>query len=59
LRALRRRRGWRQADLGRRAATSRSTIGRIERGEFVGLLIDTLRAVAGAVGARLEVSLRR
>jgi transcriptional regulator with XRE-family HTH domain len=58
VRALRRRRGWRQLDVGQRAALSRSAIGRIERGDIRGLPIDSLSRTAEALGGRLDISLR-
>lgn len=53
IRALRRRRGWTQAELGRRAGCSRSEISRIERGQARNL--DRLERVLAVFGARLSV----
>lgn len=53
VRALRRRRGWTQAELGRRAGCSSSEISRIERGESTNL--PRIERVLGALGARLSV----
>lgn len=58
LKALRRRRGWRQEDLGRRAGLSRDAVSRAERGELHGLTIGSLSAIAAAVDAALNVELR-
>ena len=58
VRALRMRRGWRQADLAREARLSRSIVGRIERGEHDGLTIDAVVAVAEALGATVQLELR-
>jgi len=58
VRALRRRRGWRQLDLASRAGASKSTVGRIERGEFYSMPLDTIERVATALGARLDAALR-
>lgn len=53
IRALRRRRGWTQLQLGRRAGCSRSEISRIERGTITSL--ERLQRVLAALGARLSV----
>jgi transcriptional regulator with XRE-family HTH domain len=58
LRTLRRRRGWRQADLGRRAGFSRDVVQRIESGELAGVTIGAASRVAEAIGATLLVELR-
>jgi transcriptional regulator with XRE-family HTH domain len=55
IRALRRRRGWTQADAATRAGISQSAISRVERGEADRLTHRTLDRVAGAVGARIRV----
>jgi transcriptional regulator with XRE-family HTH domain len=55
---LRRRAGWRQADLGARAGLSRESVSRIERGEIGAVTIGTLRRIASALGASLNVELR-
>jgi transcriptional regulator with XRE-family HTH domain len=55
LRALRRRRGWTQADVARRARLSQSTVSRVERGEGAELTSRTLERVAEALEARLSV----
>jgi transcriptional regulator with XRE-family HTH domain len=56
LRALRRNRGLRQADLAKMAGVSQSLISLIERGHLSSLSIDTLRRVFGALDARFEGS---
>lgn len=53
IRALRRRRGWTQAQLGARARCSGSEISRIERGQSRNL--DRLERVLGVFGARLAL----
>ena len=53
VRALRRRRGWTQEELGRRAGLSRSTIARTERGEAHRFTVQTLERLIAALGARL------
>jgi transcriptional regulator with XRE-family HTH domain len=57
IRAIRVRRGWRQADLATRAGVARSVSGRLERGERRGLTLDTVGAVADALGARADLRL--
>lgn len=58
LRALRKRRRWRQHDLGVRAGLSRDPVSRLERGRLAGVTIGSLDALATAVGATLVVDLR-
>lgn len=56
-RALRRRRGWTQAQLGAEARLSQSAISRIERGAGDRFAVHTLAVVATALGARITVRL--
>lgn len=58
LRALRRRRGWRQSDLGRRAGLSRDVAQRAENGDVLGVTVRSLDQLATALGATLVVELR-
>lgn len=58
LRALRRRRGWRQADLGSRAGLSRDVAHRAENGLVEGLTVRSLDRLATALGATLVIELR-
>jgi len=58
VRTSRRRRGWTQADLARRAGVSRHVIGRIERDETT-LDVDVLLRIAIALGRRLEIRFGR
>ncbi|MFN8630737.1 MAG: helix-turn-helix transcriptional regulator [Chloroflexota bacterium] len=58
IRALRRRRGWRQIDLARAARVSRSVVSRIERGDSLGVSVGDFNAVATALDATLDVALR-
>lgn len=58
LRALRRRRGWRQLDLAVSAGVSRSQVGRIERGESGPLPVEVVERVAVAAGGSTELVLR-
>jgi transcriptional regulator with XRE-family HTH domain len=57
IRALRRRRGWRQVDLSLAADMSRASLSRIERGHADQTTLAALDAVARALSARLEVGL--
>ena len=57
IRALRRRRRWRQVDLAGHAGVSRTAISRIERGRADRLTAQTLGRVADALGARLDCRL--
>jgi transcriptional regulator with XRE-family HTH domain len=57
-RALRLNKRWRQADLGAKAGVSASAISRIERGRLGSVTIGTLRKVAEALDATLEIRLR-
>ena len=54
LRALRRRRGWTQKELGRRAKVSQQAISLIERGHGERLSVETMRRVFAALDARWE-----
>jgi transcriptional regulator with XRE-family HTH domain len=56
LRALRVRRGLRQADVGRLAFVSPMTISRIERGQIETLTIRTLRRVARVLEVRMDLA---
>jgi transcriptional regulator with XRE-family HTH domain len=58
LRVIRVRKHLRQSDVARRAGTSRETVGRLERGGFGRVPHDTVRAVATALGIRVDVRLR-
>ena len=58
VRTSRRRRGWTQAGLARRAGVSRHVIGRIERDE-THLDVDVLLRIAIALGRRLEIRFGR
>ncbi|HEU0245397.1 MAG TPA: helix-turn-helix transcriptional regulator, partial [Candidatus Limnocylindrales bacterium] len=57
LRALRRQRGWTQADTARKAGVSQSAVSRAERGHAGHLTGRTLGAIAEALGARHHVRL--
>ena len=58
LRVLRRRRGWRQADLALRAGISQSAVSRAELGRVGGLSVAALKTIADALGAQVDVRLR-
>jgi len=57
IRALRRRRGWRQEDLAAAVGVSQAEISRLERGERRRPSVDLLEKVAAGLGARVEVRL--
>jgi transcriptional regulator with XRE-family HTH domain len=57
IRALRRRRRWRQVDLGVAARLSRSAVSRIERGHIDEVTLRSVDAIAGALGARIDLRL--
>ncbi|MGH2464131.1 MAG: helix-turn-helix domain-containing protein, partial [Candidatus Limnocylindrales bacterium] len=58
IRALRRRRGWRQSDLAAAAGFSQATISGLERGHVDNLSLRTLRRILLALEARADVDLR-
>jgi transcriptional regulator with XRE-family HTH domain len=58
VRALRRRLGWRQLDLARRAGVSQPVVSRIERGHLATISTATLRRVLAALDIRLEFDAR-
>ncbi|MBI2781588.1 MAG: helix-turn-helix domain-containing protein [Chloroflexi bacterium] len=58
IRALRRRRGWRQKDLASAAGVSQELVSLIERGHADRISLHVLAAAAGALDARLAVQLR-
>ena len=58
VRALRRRRRWRQADLAEAAGVSQSTVSRLERGHLDVLDLRVIRRMLGAVEARGELDVR-
>ena len=53
LRALRRRRGWRQADLAREATCSQALVSNVERGHVDHLAVGRLRSLFSAVESRI------
>lgn len=55
LRALRRHRGLRQADVGRLVGVSQSFVSRAERGRFGNMPLDVLTSLFHALDARLEL----
>lgn len=58
IRALRRRRGWRQLDLAMAAGVSQQHISKMELGHIGDVAFDALRSVATALDATLSVDLR-
>lgn len=58
VRALRRRRGWRQSDLAASARVSRPVVGRIEGGESREIAIGVLEKVVLAAGGSMDVFVR-
>jgi transcriptional regulator with XRE-family HTH domain len=58
LRALRRRRGWRQLDLAARARCSQQSISRLERGDLVGASLGTIQRVLAALEADVDLAIR-
>jgi transcriptional regulator with XRE-family HTH domain len=57
-RALRLHKRWRQVDLGAKAGVSASVISRIEQGRVGAMSVGTLRKVAEALDASLEIRIR-
>jgi len=58
VRHLRRRRGWRQADLAERAAVSRQLVSRIECSNLAGVNVRTMARILDALGATGELVVR-
>lgn len=58
LRAVRQRRGWKQAELATAASVSQSTVSRVERGHLDQLPTSTIRRVMAALDMRVEVRVR-
>jgi transcriptional regulator with XRE-family HTH domain len=56
IRALRRRRKWRQEDLARASGTSQAVISRIERGHVAELTVQKLRTIFLALDAKLGLA---
>lgn len=57
-RTLRRRLGWRQLDLAKRAGVSQQTVSRVERGRVRELSIETLTRVLAELEVELELNAR-
>jgi transcriptional regulator with XRE-family HTH domain len=57
IRALRRRRGWRQLDLTAASGVSQPAISRMEIGEILGLSLRSITAVTDALGATVDLRL--
>lgn len=58
IRALRRRRGWRQVDLGAHAGVSQTVVSRVERGHVESLSMRVVRRLLLALDARAELDIR-
>ncbi|HEX5589795.1 MAG TPA: helix-turn-helix transcriptional regulator, partial [Candidatus Limnocylindrales bacterium] len=58
IRALRRRKGWRQLDLARRAGTSQQTVSRMERGDAETATLASIHRVAAALEAQIDLAVR-
>ena len=58
VRALRRRRGWRQVDLANASRVSQSLVSRVERGHLGTLALDLLRRILAALDVRGDIDLR-
>lgn len=58
LQALRKRRGWRQAELGRRAGLSRDFVHRAENDRLSGMTIGSLDRLVTAAGGTLVIEVR-
>jgi transcriptional regulator with XRE-family HTH domain len=55
LRALRRRSGWTQAELARRAGVGRRTVAKLESGRIATMSLAMIEVVAGTLGLRLHL----
>ena len=58
VRHLRRQRGWRQADLGDHAGTSRHFVSRVERGLIRRVPLGRIDALVEALGASVDITVR-
>jgi transcriptional regulator with XRE-family HTH domain len=58
VRALRRRRGWRQEDLAAAAGVSRAVVGRVEAGKLASVTVGVVDRVTVAIGASADIILR-
>lgn len=58
IRALRRRRGWRQSDLAAAADVSQQLVSAVERGHISTIAHGTLRKIFGELDARCEIDVR-
>ena len=57
-RALRLRRGWRQADVARAISVSRQLVSKIETGQLESVQVRALHSVAGSLRASVDIALR-
>src|SRR3990172_9255596 len=58
VRTLRRRLGWRQVDLARRAGVSQSAVSRLETGHLDELSLSTIRRIAAALEITVDFAPR-
>ena len=58
LRSVRRRKGWSQEELARKARVSQPRVSRIERGHIGSMRLDEVRRVAAALDIRIDVFAR-
>jgi transcriptional regulator with XRE-family HTH domain len=58
LRSVRRRKGWSQEELARKARVSQPRVSRIERGHIGSMRLDDVRRVAAALDIRIDVYAR-
>ena len=58
LRSVRRRKGWSQEELARKARASQPRVSRIERGHIGSMRLDEVRRVAAALDIRIDVFAR-
>lgn len=58
IRALRRKKGWRQQDLAEAAEVSRSQVGRVERGQCRSIQLWVVDRIATELGASVDMRLR-
>jgi transcriptional regulator with XRE-family HTH domain len=58
IRAIRQRKRWRQIDVATRARVSQTLVSRVERGAIANVPVGTVRRIADALDARIDLMLR-